>query len=124
MPIINISLYQGKTDRWKKDLCEIIKKSIKEIFSIERDIFHHRIYEFNSVDMIVPEICSNNYISIKLDIMPGRSKNDKELLFKKLHKELLEFGIDTKDIIIIIREPLLENWYIRGKTGTEIKGTE
>ena len=119
MPIVQINLYKTRSNEEKMGICRSIQNSIKEALSITHDDFVHRIYEFDDSNMLIPLGKSKNYILIELDLLPGRDEALKLELFKKIEEGLLEFNISPNDILIIYREPNLENWYIDGKTGKE-----
>ena len=121
MPVINISLFNGRSNDDKNAICKTIIQEMKSAFKIEHNNFHCRIHEYSETEMIVPSVSSKNYISIEIAFMPGKSISEKELFYKNLQKALLAFNIKENDIIIILQEPIPENWYIRGKTGIEIK---
>jgi phenylpyruvate tautomerase PptA (4-oxalocrotonate tautomerase family) len=121
MPIIEINMYKGRSTEEKKNICSAIQMAIKETYKIEHNNFHHRINEYDETNLLVPPSQSKNYFSLELDFFPGRSKGDKNKLYENITKSLESFNIAAEDIMIIIREPLLENWYIRGKSGEEIK---
>jgi phenylpyruvate tautomerase PptA (4-oxalocrotonate tautomerase family) len=120
MPVVNINIFKGRSVEEKKDICLTIQKAIKETYNITHDNFHHRINEYDDTAMFIPPNRSKNYIFIELDFMPGRSKAEKNELYDTLANKLQIFNIKKEDMLIIMREPLLENWYIRGQTGDEI----
>jgi phenylpyruvate tautomerase PptA (4-oxalocrotonate tautomerase family) len=119
MPIVKINLYRGRSDAEKTGICRSIQNSIKETLSIPHDNFVHRIFEFDDSNMLVPPGKSRNYILIELDLLPGRDEALKLKMFKKIEENMLRFNISQNDILIIYREPNLENWYIDGQSGKE-----
>ncbi len=119
VPIIQLNLYKTRSNEEKMDICRSIQNSIKETLSITHDNFLHHIFEFDDSNMLIPPGKSKNYIMIELDLFPGRDEGLKLELFKKIEESLLQFNISRNDILIIYREPNLENWYIEGKTGKE-----
>ncbi len=121
MPVINLVMFEGRSKEQKKNIIAQIKKSYNEAFKIEKDILHFRVNEYDHCDLVVPQICSDNYASIEVDMMPGKKQQEKELFFSFLGKNLQQMGIESNDIYIRIREPALENWSVRGKTGAEIR---
>ena len=53
---------------------------------------------------------------IKIDLFPGRSKEQKKDLIERITELLKErLSIDPSDVFIVIQEPPLENWGIGGK---------
>ena len=121
MPIIQIHLYEGRSKAEKIGICRSIQNSIKEALTITHDNFHHRIFEFDDSSMLIPPGRSKNYIIIEIDLLPGRDEALKLEMFKKIEANLLQFNIAQDDIHILCREPNLENWYIRGKSGKEMR---
>jgi phenylpyruvate tautomerase PptA (4-oxalocrotonate tautomerase family) len=121
MPVVTITMYKGRSVEEKKKICHSIQKIIKDTFSITHDNFHHRINEYDDFDMFVPPVSSKNYISLEFEFMPDRSTEEKNELYTNIAGGLKNYNINMEDILMIIREPALENWYIRGKTGEEIK---
>lgn len=121
MPVVNITMFSGRTSVEKTDICRTIQQIIKDTFHITHDNFHHRVNEFSDHDLLIPAASSRNYISIEFDFLPKRSVNEKRELYINIETGLKRFGINTEDILMILREPELENWYIRGKSGEEIK---
>ena len=119
MPVLHINLYKGRSDAEKISICRTIQNSIKEALSIPHDNFIHRIFEFDDSNMLIPPGKSKNYILIELDLLPGRDESLKLKMFRKIEENLLPFNISHNDILIIYREPNLENWYIDGKSGKE-----
>jgi len=119
MPVIQISLYEGRSSEEKMGICRSIQNSIKDSLSITHDNFIHRIFEFDDSSMLVPPGKSRNYIIIELNLLPGRDQALKLQLFKKIEENLLKFKISANDILIIYREPSLENWYIEGETAKQ-----
>jgi len=71
--------------------------------------------------MLVPELLRQNYVLIELDMFSGRSVELKNELFKKLESDLNKFGIKKEYLMIIYRETPIENWYIQGNCGVEIR---
>lgn len=120
MPIIKMSIYKGKTTEEKKNICVAIQAAVKEVLLLNHDNFTHRIYEFSKENMIIPEGRSDNYMILELDMFPGKSKEQKRNIFPLILENLSKYEISKDDLIIIYREPLTENWYIRGQTAEEM----
>ena len=120
MPVIKICMYKGVHSSEKREICNAIQDSIKESLNIAHNNFHHRIFEFDEEHLFIPPGKSKKYISIELDLFPGKTRDQKLKMFKMIEDGLLKFDIQKDDILIIYREPALENWFIRGNIGEEI----
>lgn len=120
MPIVTISLYKGRSLEEKRSICLDIQRCIQSALRIEHNNFHHRIHEYTKDEMIAPPVSSDKYIAIEIQFMSRRNREDKEKLYGMLRAELVKYGIADNDYIVILNDPPLENWFIRGRTGTEI----
>jgi len=80
-----------------------------------------RIYELDE-DNFESYTKTDNITLIEIILYKGRSKEAKKALYKAINNNLaLDPGIDGNDIIIVLIEPPLENWGIRGgKPASEI----
>jgi phenylpyruvate tautomerase PptA (4-oxalocrotonate tautomerase family) len=62
---------------------------------------------------------------IEISMIAGRSLDAKRRLYAALVRELAAFGLAEHDVKVLIHEPPLENWGIRGKpladTGVSFK---
>ena len=116
MPVISISLFRGKIIEDKIRICRTIQRVFKSAFKIEHDNFHFRINEYAESEMIIPAMSSHNYLIIEIDLMPGKSISEKNIFYENVKKELHALKIYENDILVILREPSSENWYVRGET--------
>src|SRR6266508_3065349 len=57
---------------------------------------------------------SENYILAEITAFPGRSLTAKRAVYKAIVRNLGEVGIPASDILIVLHEPSMENWGIRG----------
>ena len=89
MPIVKISITEGKSSSEKIEIRNAIQSAIKEVFNMQHNEFHHRIYEFEKENLSLPPGRSYNYILIELDMFPGRQKDLKKILFKKIEEYLM-----------------------------------
>lgn len=121
MPFIEISMYKGRSYDEKGEICSLLQKTIKEVYGIPHDNFHYRITEYDAADMRIPASCSKNYLLLEMDFFPGRKEREKNDLYGRLKDLFGPFGISAADLHVIIREPPLENWFLRGSTGRDIR---
>ncbi|MCK9151584.1 tautomerase family protein [Methanobacterium alcaliphilum] len=119
---MKIEILEGKSNEYKKAILDAVHVSLVESFKIPDYDRFQRIYELNKDCFEIPSTKSDQAILIELTIFPGRSLQAKKSLYKNIVNKLTENpGIDGNDITIILKEPPMENWGIRGgKAASEV----
>lgn len=125
MPFVTLSVFKGvRSSEEHLELCRAIQGAVKTALRIEHDNFHHRIHAYGREEMSVPAICSERYTAVEITFMSRRGPEDKKVLFALVQQVLRDRGVEERDTMIVLSDPPLENWYIRGRTGTEIAGSD
>jgi phenylpyruvate tautomerase PptA (4-oxalocrotonate tautomerase family) len=115
MPLVKIEILKGKSTEYKKELLEGIHRALVETLKIPENDRFQRLYELDYVNFQKPPERTGNITIIEISLFPGRSKESKKNLFKSIVKNLEESpGIMGYDIMILLKEPPLHNWGIRG----------
>ena len=115
MPVVKIEILKGKNTEYKKAIVEGIHSALVEVFKIPDDDRNHRLYELDTENFEFPHNKSNQFTSIELTVFKGRSFEAKRNLYSAIIRNLNKNpGINGNDILIIINEPPMENWGIRG----------
>jgi len=74
-----------------------------------------RLYELDRENFEVTPTKTEQCTLIEITAFKGRSLEAKKNLYKEIINNLkIDFGIDCNDIVIVINEPPLENWGVRG----------
>jgi phenylpyruvate tautomerase PptA (4-oxalocrotonate tautomerase family) len=73
-----------------------------------------------STDFIHSQRKTDRYLFINIFIFPGRSKEAKRKLYKGLFDRMLRHGVKEDDLIVVLNEPSLENWGMKGTPGDEV----
>lgn len=81
-----------------------------------------RIYELDKADFECPPDRTDQVTIIQITIFPGRSLDAKRKLYSNIVQNLGDKpGINGLDIMIILMEPPMDNWGVRGgKTASEV----
>jgi phenylpyruvate tautomerase PptA (4-oxalocrotonate tautomerase family) len=120
-PLVKIEIKKGKSIDYKKALFDGVHEALVETIKIPDHDRFQRIYELENDNFEYPKTKTDNVTLIEITMFAGRSVEAKKSLIKAINKNLsLNPGIDVEDIIIILKEPPLENWSIRGKPADEI----
>jgi phenylpyruvate tautomerase PptA (4-oxalocrotonate tautomerase family) len=73
-----------------------------------------RYVEHKPEHFAVPPGKTDNYTFVEILMFPGRSLEAKRALYQSIVRRFGELGIAPSDIFIVLQEPPLENWGIRG----------
>lgn len=114
MPLVKVSLLKGKSKEEKKALLDAVHAALIEAFKIPENDRNQRIFEFEPEDFELPEGKTSNYILIEMDVFPGRSIEAKRKLYQTIVVNLQRHDIQASDILIVLNEPQLDNWGVRG----------
>ncbi len=114
MPLVKISIRKGRSEAEKKNLLQIVHRALVEAFKIPDNDRVQRIYEFDDHDFEIPHDRSDKFTIIELTILPGRSLEAKKKLYAIIFKHLKDLGYQDSDAVVVLNEPELINWGVRG----------
>jgi phenylpyruvate tautomerase PptA (4-oxalocrotonate tautomerase family) len=113
MPLVEIQVLKGRSAPEKKALLNAVHNALMDAFKIPDDDRLQRLVEHDSDDFEVP---SPTFTIVRVTMFPGRSETAKRDLYQAIVRNLGELGIAGNDVFIVLEEPPLENWGIRGGT--------
>jgi len=114
MPVIEIHVRFGRGKEEKKALLNAVHGALVEALKIPEHDRSQRIREYAAEDFEIPPGKTERFTLIQITMFPGRSVEAKRHLYQALVSRLGELGIDPMDVFIILYEPPMENWGIRG----------
>jgi phenylpyruvate tautomerase PptA (4-oxalocrotonate tautomerase family) len=114
MPLVRIEILEGRSVEERRQLFEAIHRALVEAFEIPDDDRTQRIVEYHPVNFEIPPGKSDRYTLIEITAFPGRSRTAKAALYEAIVQRLGDLGVDATDVSIVVHEPSLENWGIRG----------
>ena len=120
MPLVNIYLQKVWSDETIKNISDDIHNVLVDAFKIPQDDYNHRVIKLDPSCFIRAEGKTEQYIFINIFIFPGRSKEAKRKLYAGIFEKLAGYGIKDSDLIVVLNEPSLENWGMKGKPGDEV----
>lgn len=122
MPLVKISIIEGRSLSEKKRLLDAVHSSLVEAFKIPDRDRVQRIVEFKKDDFEIPQDRTGLFTIIEITILPGRSLEAKKNLYTTVNQKLSDIGYQNpNDIVIVLNEPDLNNWGIRGgKPASEV----
>ena len=114
MPHVRIEIVKGRSLEERRRLLQAVHDALMEAFRSPDDDRTQRIVEHEPENFEIPPGSSNHYTLIEITAFPGRSAEAKRNLYRTLVQRLGEIAIDPMDVSVVIVEPGLENWGVRG----------
>jgi phenylpyruvate tautomerase PptA (4-oxalocrotonate tautomerase family) len=112
VPHVRIEIVKGRTLNERQQLFQAVHDALMEAFRIPDDDRTQRIVEPENFE--IPPGSSDRYTLIEITAFPGRSADAKRNLYRTLVQRLGEIAIDPRDVSVVILEPTLESWGVRG----------
>ena len=122
MPLVKVEILNGRSTDYKKAIMDGIHSALVEAFKIPDYDRNQRMYELEKENFEIADTKSDRYTIIELTVFRGRSLDAKRILYSAIVRNLgVAPGIKGDDIIIVINEPPMENWGIKGgKPASEV----
>jgi phenylpyruvate tautomerase PptA (4-oxalocrotonate tautomerase family) len=115
MPLVKIEIRKGYSPEYKKGILDGVHQALVDALGIPDSDRFQRIYELDKEYFECPPDRSQKVTMIQITMFPGRSFDAKKKLYQEIIQNLGENpGIEGIDILIILLEPPMENWGIRG----------
>ncbi len=122
MPYVKISMREGRSPEYQKAILNGVHAALVDAFRIPDRDRHQLVNEYDADHFEIPEDKSDRFVLIEIIAFPGRSLAAKKDLYAAIVRNLGDSpGIRAGDIMIIVHEPPLDNWGIRGgKPASEV----
>jgi len=115
MPIVKISLRKGRSAGYYQAILDGVHSALVGSFKIPDSDRNQLLYELDPDHLEIASTKSDQFVVIEIIVFPGRSSDAKKKLFAAIVKNLEKSpGIPGNDIVIVLHEPPMENWGIRG----------
>jgi phenylpyruvate tautomerase PptA (4-oxalocrotonate tautomerase family) len=114
MPLVRIEILEGRPAPERKRLLQAVHDALIEAFGIPEDDRTQRLIEHDPDNFEIPPGHSENYTLVEITAFRGRSPTAKRALYKAIIRNMGEEGVPADDVLIVLHEPSMENWGIRG----------
>jgi phenylpyruvate tautomerase PptA (4-oxalocrotonate tautomerase family) len=114
MPFAKIEVRRSRPPQEVQALIEAVYQAQREILQVPEHDRQIRYIEHKPEHFAVPPGKSENYTFVEILLFPGRSIDAKRRLYESIVSRFGRLGIAARDIFIVVVEPPLENWGIRG----------
>jgi len=115
MPLVKIEIIEGKTREYKQAILDGVHQALVKSLGIPDNDRFQKLYELPFNNFEYPPDRTINVTIIEITMFKGRTLKAKRELYQTIVSNLKNKpGIDGHDIMIILNEPPLENWGVRG----------
>jgi len=114
MPLARIDVRRPRPEHEVQALIEAVYAALREAFRTPEGDRQIRYTELPPERFYASAGTTENYTLVELTVLPGRSLEAKRTLYASIVRRFGELGIAPSDVLIVLNEPPLENWGIRG----------
>lgn len=114
MPLVKIEVREGRSSSEKKALLGAVHSALVEALKVPGHDRTQRLYELPADCFEIPPDKSGMFTLVEITMFPGRSLDAKRNLYRALVRNLGELGIEPNDVLIVLHEPPMDDWGIRG----------
>ncbi len=114
MPLARIEVRKGRPAEEVAAIMEAVYQAQREALKVPEGDRQVRYIEHKPEHFAVPPGKTEDYTFVEITLFPGRSLEAKRKLYQSIVRRFGELGIEPSDIFIVLNEPSLDNWGIRG----------
>ncbi|HUJ74464.1 MAG TPA: tautomerase family protein [bacterium] len=115
MPLVRIELLRGRSPSYRKALLDGVHAALVEAFEIPETDRNQRLVELAPEARELPPDKTEAFVLIEITCFQGRSLAAKKKLYQAIVRNLgQQPGIAGNDILIVLHEPPIPNWGLRG----------
>jgi len=116
MPVARIEVRRSRPPKQEGLLIEAVYQTQREALKVPEGDRQIRYIEHRPEHFAVPPGRSENYTLVEILIFPDRSLTAKRNLYQEIVRRFGALGIAPADVFIVLHEPALDNWGVRGGT--------
>ncbi|WP_343584935.1 tautomerase family protein [Herbaspirillum sp.] len=114
MPFAKIEVRRSRPEHEIQALIEAVYQAQRIALKVPENDRQIRYIEHKKEHFAVPPDKTENYTYVEILFFPGRTLEAKRQLYKEIVRRFGEIGIEANDVFIVLNEPPLDNWGIRG----------
>jgi phenylpyruvate tautomerase PptA (4-oxalocrotonate tautomerase family) len=114
MPLAKIELIKGWSRAEKNSIIEAVDSAMVEALKIPKHNRVIRLFEHDRDDFQTRPEVSDKCALVEITLFPGRSLDAKKKLYQLIVGKLEAVGVPRLESRVILYEPPMENWGIRG----------
>ncbi len=112
MPLVHVHLRAGRPAGEKKAILDGVHAALVEAFRIPDADRNQLLHEYAEPDLEARH--GPGAVFVELVVFPGRTPDAKRKLYAAVAANLARAGVDPERLLVVLHEPPLVNWGIRG----------
>lgn len=121
MPVAKIEVRRERSPAEVQAFIQAVYEAQREALKVPESDRQIRYVRHAPEHFAVPPGKSENYTFVEILMFPGRSLEAKRQLYAGIVRRFGELGVSPADVFIVLHEPPLENWGVRGVPASEIE---
>jgi phenylpyruvate tautomerase PptA (4-oxalocrotonate tautomerase family) len=121
MPTSKIEVLRNRPAAEVQAMMQALYEAQREALKVPEDDRQIRYVEHKREHFPIPPDKTENYTIVEISIFPGRSLEAKRNLYKGIFQRFEKLGIQATDLIVILNEPHMDNYGIRGLPASEVE---
>jgi phenylpyruvate tautomerase PptA (4-oxalocrotonate tautomerase family) len=121
MPATRIETRTGWINGRRAELLEAVQRALVEGIRIPEEDRCIRLYELPAEAVLAPPGTTDKYTVVEVSMFKGRSLEAKRRLYSALARELAAFGLERRDVKVLIHELVRENWSVGGVALSDVE---
>ncbi|MFM7847386.1 MAG: tautomerase family protein [Rubrivivax sp.] len=114
MPMSKIEVRRPRPPQQVQAMIEAVYLAQREALKVPEGDRQIRYIEHRPEHFAVPPDKNLDYTYVEILLFPGQSLQAKKALYRSIVERFGALGIAPSDIFIVLQEPPLDNWGIRG----------
>ena len=114
MPLARIEVRESHTAEEVATMMDAVYQAQREALKVPEGDRQIHYIEHKPEHFAVPPGKTENYTLVEIVMFPGRTWDAKRNLYKSIVRRFGELGIAPSDVFIVLYEPPLDNWGVRG----------
>lgn len=114
MPLARIETRRTWPPEQVQALMDAVYQSFREALKVPEGDRNVRYVEHRPEHWVNPPGKSDNATLVEVTMFPGRSLAAKRALYAAIIRRFEALGIAPSDVMIVLHEPLMDNWGLRG----------
>jgi phenylpyruvate tautomerase PptA (4-oxalocrotonate tautomerase family) len=114
MPLAKIEVRKSRPSDEIVNMIEAVYQAQREALKVTEGDRQIRYLEYKPEHFAAPPGKTENYTLVEIALFSGRSLDAKRKLYQSTVWRFGELGIVPSDVFIVLNEPSLDNWGIRG----------